>query len=285
MTGLTSTAGTMPELGPREVSAQEPATAVSDGAPGIAAEAHPPIHYGAGFLRIFSFSIVFLLLLPFFASLPMMIGMRASAGLLGANWGILVLAAVFAAVMFIILVEIVFSIRTQVHLGRDKVRMTLPAGRGPTPLIRYRHYEFPYEDVHTVETRREIYGGWLAPVLLKGARVTLKDGTVVPLGYVSEADGDPILPYPEIAGHIAERARLPLIDRGNVWRTVHKKMLGIKDTGTQSDIADPQLIERLNRSHSSFLLFLIGAFLILMMIGVVEDFASGTPIGQTASML
>lgn len=262
--------------------AQEPTTGRDS--PALNAD-ETAIHYGAGFFRIFAFSAVFLLLLPFFASLPMMIGMRAANDLLWNNWGILILAAVFAAVMFIILVELIFSIRAQVHLGREKVRMTLPAGRGPTPMLRYRHYEFPYDQVHTVETRREIYGGWFAPVLMKGARVILKDGTVIPLGYVAEADSDPVLPYPEIARHIAQRARLPLIDRGHVRRSVHRKILGLRAAPSESDIVDPKEIERLNHAHSTFLLVLIGVFLVLMAIGIVEDFASGVPIGQTASML
>ena len=211
-----------------------------------------------------------------------MIGMRASAGLLGDNLGLLVLAAVFTALMFLVFVEMMFSIRTRVHLGREKVRMTLPAGRGPTPMLRYRSYEFPYDQVDTVETRREIYGGALTPVLMKGARVTLKDGSLVPLGYVSEADSDPVFPYDDIARKIAERARLPLIDRGAVRRSVRSKMLGIKATDAENTIVDDAGIERLNASHNTFMLAIIGLVLILMLIGIVQDFADGSPIGQTA---
>jgi hypothetical protein len=266
--------------------AQATPQAVPDIGPAIASGPAPAAQevYAASFLRSFIFCMVFLILLPFFFSMPMMIGMRASNGLLADNWGLFVLAAVFAVLMFLLLIELIFSIRTRVELGTEKVRMTLPSGRGPTPMLRYKSYEVPYDQVQSVETRREIYGGRFVPVLLKGARVTLKDGQAISLGYVSDANTDPTFPYPEIAGKIAERARLPLIDRGNVRRSVRQKFLGLKAAGTADDIVDEKEIEGLNRSHNLFMMVLIGVFLILMAIGIVEDFASGSPVGQTASL-
>jgi hypothetical protein len=293
MTSSEAPSGAVPAIGP-----SEPFAAVNGGASGETTNSAPepaadtpaetafePVDYGASVLRTTIFCIVFLLLLPFFASVPMMIGMRASAGLLADNWGLIIFGLVFAALMFLIFVEMIYSIRTRVHLGREKVRMTVPAGRGPTPMLRYRSYEFPYDQVQSVETRREIYGGAAVPVILKGARVNLKDGNVVPLGYVSEANEDPVFPYPEIAAKIAERARLPLIDRGSVRRSVHRKMLGIRGYGTQNDVVDETELVGLNRSHSIFMLALIGGVLILMLVGIVEDYAKRTPVGQTASMI
>lgn len=277
MTDATMPAPGAPDIGPQPDTAQNPTSK-----PAADPYAFEPEDYGASTLRTTIFCLVFLLLLPFFASLPAMIGMRASAGVLGDNLGLLVLAAVFTALMFLVFVEMMFSIRTRVHLGREKVRMTLPAGRGPTPMLRYRSYEFPYDQVDTVETRREIYGGALTPVLMKGARVTLKDGSLVPLGYVSEADGDPVFPYDEIARKIAERARLPLIDRGAVRRSVRSKMLGVKATDAENTLIDDAGIARLNASHNTFMLAIIGIVLILMLIGIAQDFADGSPIGQTA---
>lgn len=278
-----------PDIGPKtsatpaaEAAAQSPAASDSP-SPASDPFAAEPEDYGASTLRTTIFCLVFLLLLPFFASLPAMIGMRASAGLLAGNLGLIVLAAVFTALMFLVFVEMMFSIRTRVHLGREKVRMTLPSGRGPTPMLRYRSYEFPYDQVQSVETRREIYGGALVPVLMKGARVNLKDGSVVRLGYVSEADNDPVFPYGEIAGKIAERARLPLIDRGSVRRSMRNKMLGVKATDAENALVDDAEILRLNASHNNFMLALIGILLLMMLIGIVEDFARGSPIGQTAA--
>lgn len=274
-----ATAVAAPDIGPKDAPAAPPA------APAVDPYAFEVEDYGASVLRTTIFCLIFLLLLPFFASLPAMIGMRASAGLLGSNIGLLVLAAIFTALMFLVFVEMMFSIRTRVHLGREKVRMTLPAGRGPTPMLRYRSYEFPYDQVDSVETRREIYGGSAAPVLLKGARVHLKDGSVVRLGYVSEANDDPVFPYAEIARKIAERARLPLIDRGSVRRSVRSKMLGVKASDAENILVDDAEIAKLNASHNTFMLALIGCVFLLMLIGIVDDFARGIPVGQTASML
>jgi hypothetical protein len=280
MTENAAVSGSAPDIGPKEAPA--PVTQAVD-QPSVSPYVAEPEDYGASTVRTTIFCLVFLLLLPFFASLPAMIGMRASAGLLGDNLGLFILAAVFAALMFLVFVEMMFSIRTRVHLGREKVRMTLPSGRGPTPMLRYRSYEFPYDQVQSVETRREIYGGAWVPVLMKGARVNLKDGSVVRLGYVSEADTDPVFPYVEIAGKIAERARLPLIDRGSVRRAVRSKMLGLKATDAENTLVQEAEIARLNASHNNFMLALIGILLLLMLIGIVEDFARNSPIGQTAA--
>lgn len=275
-----STVGAVPDIGPGGPSASSPQ--LLDLPPPAATGSFEPEDYGASTLRTTIFCLVFLLLLPFFASLPAMIGMRASAGLLSDNLGLLVLAAVFSGVMFLVFVEMMFSIRTRVHLGRDKARMTLPSGRGPTPMLRYRTYEFPYDQVQSVETRREIYGGALVPVLMKGARVNLKDGSVVRLGYVSEANDDPVFPYVEIARKIAERARLPLIDRGSVRRSVRSKMMGIKASDFENTLVEDREIARLNASHNTFMLALIGIVLLLMLVGIAQDFANGSPVGQTA---
>lgn len=277
----------VPDIGPKEQPAAAPApppAPVESTAPADP-YAYDVEDYAASTLRTTIFCLVFLLLLPFFASLPAMIGMRAAAGHLMDNLGLVVLAAIFTAVMFLVFVEMMFSIRTRVHLGRDKVRMTLPSGRGPTPMLRYRSYEFPYDQVESVETRREIYGGGLVPVLMKGARVNLKDGSIVRLGYVSEADDDAVFPYPEIAGKIAERARLPLIDRGSVRQSVRSKMLGVKASDAENTLVDDVQIAKLNASHNTFMLAVIGVVLLLMLVGIVEDFANGSPIGQTAALL
>lgn len=241
--------------------------------------------FSAGGGRKTIFSFLLLILLPFFASLPAMIYMRVSNGLLFDSIGLAIMATAFTILMFLIFVELMFSLRARVDLGDDKASLTLPAGRGPTPMLRYKSHVIPYADVHTVETRREIYGGAIAPMLLKGARVTMKDGTVIPLGYVSEANVDPAFPFPEIAKKIADRARLPLIDRGNVRRSMRRKVFGIKSDGSEGPLIEESEIEKLNRSHNNVMLWMIGGLVLLMIAGIVDDFASGSPIGQTATMV
>ncbi len=245
---------------------------------------HERIVYAATGGRKTIFSFVFLILLPFFASLPAMIYMRIKHGLFFDAAGLAVVAVAFTILMTLIVIELLFSLRARVELGDTSVRMTLPSGRGPTPMLFYKTHDIPYDQVHTVETRREIYGGSLVPVLLKGARLITKDEKAIPIGYVSEANVDPCFPYPEIAKEIAERARLPLIDRGNVRRSFRRKFFGIKSGRVNEvDLVDDAQIAELNRSHHTVVMGLVGALAMLMVIGIVDDFASETPIGQTAS--
>src|SRR5262245_54762798 len=204
-----------------------------------------PTVYAAGGGRKFAFSFVFLLLLPFFVSLPPMLFWRISQGHWHGTFGLAVLAAAFTFIMFLIVIELMHSLMARIELGDKAVKLTLPSGRGPTPMIRYQTLAIPYSDIKAFETRREIYGGSVAPVLLKGARLILKDDTPVKLGYVSEADSDPSFPYPDIAHQIAERAGVPVTDMGNVRRSAQKKFLGLKKTF----IAEDRKSTRLNSSH------------------------------------
>jgi hypothetical protein len=245
---------------------------------------HERTVYAASGGRKTFFSFVFLILLPFYASIPAMIAMRVKNGLFFDAVGLGIMAAAFSILMFLIVVELLFSLMARVELGEKSVKMMLPAGRGPTPMLRYKSYDIPYDQVQTVETRREIYGGSLVPVLLKGARIITKDGKAIPIGYVSEANVDPAFPYPEIAKKIAERTRLPLIDRGNVRRSFRRKFFGIKGSRVNEvDLVDEAQIGELNKSHHNVVMGLIGALVVLIAIGIVDDFASETPIGQTAA--
>lgn len=260
------------------------AAAAAVGATGAQDVKHERTVFAASGGRKTFFSFVFLILLPFFASLPAMILMRVKNGLFFDAVGLGIMAAAFSILMFLIVVELLFSLMARVELGEKSVKMMLPAGRGPTPMLRYKSYDIPYDQVQTVETRREIYGGSLVPVLLKGARLITKDGKAVPIGYVSEANVDPAFPYNEIAKSIADRARLPLIDRGNVRRSFRRKFFGIKGNRVNEvDLVDESQIAELNKSHHNVVMGLIGALVVLIAIGIVDDFASETPIGQTAA--
>ena len=232
------------------------------------------------------FSFVFLILLPFFLSLPAMFFMRVKHGLVFDAVGLAIMATAFSILMFLILIELIYSLRARVELGPKAVKMTLPSGRGPTPMLFYRTNEVPYDQIQSVETRREIYGGSMVPVLLKGARIITKDGKTVPIGYVSEANVDPAFPYTEIAKQIADRAQLPLIDRGNVRRSFRRKYLGLKSGGVNEvDTVDEAQIAELNKSHKNMVLGLVSGLAVMIAVGIVLDLASGIPIGQTASTI
>jgi hypothetical protein len=244
--------------------------------------------YAAGGGRKFAFSFVFLLLLPFFISLPPMLFWRISQGHWQGTVGLVVLAIGFTFIMFLLFIEVMHSLMTRIELGDSSVKMTLPSGRGPTPIVRYRTHDIPYDQIKAVETRREIYGGSVAPVLLQGARLVLKDDSAVKLGYVSEANSDPCFPYPEIAQKIAEHAGLTVQHRGNVRRSVQKKYFGLsrgflsEDEGT----VEESEIEALNKSHRRWVMRIISLLVGLVVLGIALDIifppSSGLPPALTS---
>jgi len=230
--------------------------------------------YRSGNGRRLTFSFIFLLLLPFFISLGPMLYARISQGHWIGTPGLIVIAIGFSVIMFLVLVELLFSIRSRVELGEKSVRLTLPSGRGPTPMLRYKSHEIPYSEIAAIETRRECYGGTMAPVLLKGARIVKKDGTMVQLGYVSEANVDPAFPFGEIAERIAARAGLSVTDQGTVRRSVKNKMLGIKAGGDESGSIDQAALDELNKRHLRIVLSLIAGLIVLIGIGITMDILS-----------
>lgn len=232
--------------------------------------------YRSSVARATIFSFVFLILLPFFASLPAMIYMRAASGRWDAMPGIAILAIGFAALMFLVLVEVLFSIRARIEVGEKAVRLTLPAGRALMPMLRYQRHEIPYADIKAVETRREIYGGSLAPVLMRGARILTKDGRSIPLGYVNEANVDPTFPYAAIADQIATRAGLQVVDRGAVRRNVTNKMMGFKSLDDGGGSIDEATIADLNRRHAHVVIVLVAALVVLVGIGIAGDLMAPT---------
>jgi hypothetical protein len=244
--------------------------------------------YAAGGGRKFAFSFIFLILLPFFISLPPMLFWRISQGHWQGTPGLVVLAVAFSFIMILLLIELMHSLMARIELGQTSVKMMLPAGRGPTPIVRYRRHDIPYGDIKAVETRREIYGGSVAPVLLQGARLVLKDDSAVKLGYVSEANSDPCFPYPEIAQKIAERAGLSVQHRGNVRRSLQKKYFGLKKeflAEAAGEVPESE-IEALNKSHRKWVMRLISLLVGLVVVGIALDIAyppsSGLPPALTS---
>jgi hypothetical protein len=262
--------------------------AMGDAALAAPIKKHERTVYAAGGGRKFAFAFVFLILLPFFISLPPMLFWRLSQGVWTGTFGLLVLAAGFTVIMFLLFIEVMHSLMTRIELGENSVKMTLPAGRGPTPVVRYRNHDIPYDQVKAVETRREIYGGSMAPVLLQGARLVLKDDSAVKLGYVSEANSDPCFPYPEIAQKIAERSGLQVEHKGNVRRSLQKKYFGLKKeflAEAAGEVPEAE-IEALNKSHRKWVMRIISLLVGLMVVGIALDIvyppSSGLPPALTS---
>lgn len=256
-----------------------PGVAGQDPAPGDATSPAPPqpvmpIVYQAGGIRKTFFAFVFLILLPFYASLPVMLWERLVKCVLLDTWGLIVLAAAFTLVMALVVFELLHSIRSRIEVGSTGFRYTLPK-RGILPMLGYRSGEVAFADVEAVETRREIYGGSLAPVILRGVRIRTRDGKLHPLGYVSEADVDPVFPLVEIAETIAQRSGLTVQDAGSVWRQARHKIMGRKSERVAERVT-AQDLATLNRKHHRFMLGLVAAMVMLLLAGIGFDFESGS---------
>ena len=252
----------------RMAAASSPATAKT------AVPGRERTEYGAGGGRKTAFSFLMLLLLPFFASLPFMMIQRVNHGLWFDTWQLVLFGAVFSGIMFLVLIELMFSLRAYLSLGKSSVKFTLPSGRGPTPMLRYASHDIPYHAIKAVEVRREVFGGTLAPVMLRGAVLRTKDEREITLGFVSEANSDPAFPYPLIAEQIARRAGLSIIDQGTIWRRDGKthQMGFMSGSAHTRHIADHMELEALNKSHRRLVLLLVNGLVLLVGLGLAADF-------------
>jgi hypothetical protein len=142
--------------------------------------------YEAGFGRKFFLSLAFLILLPFFASLPAMLISRLIHGLWFDTIGLIIFSALFTALMALLAVQLYQSLRSRVELGDASVKLTLPQGSGATPMLRFVSTELPYDQIDRIETRCVLFGRTFAPVLLRATRIVTKDGRHVRLGNVNE---------------------------------------------------------------------------------------------------
>ena len=243
--------------------------------------------YEAGTMRKTTLSFVFLLLLPFFASMPAMIYQRVVHQLWADVAGFVIFAGAFALIMLLVVYELLYSIRSRVEIGEGAVRLSLPAARGVAmPKFFYRKNEIPYSDIDYIETRRELYGGMIAPVMLRGARIVTKSGEKIPLGYVNEANVDPALPVPEIASEIAARAGLQVIDRGTVRRQVRNKIRRIRAIDDPAASITEAEIGVLNRRHNNVMIALCGLLFLLVAGGLMVDIVrSNLDLGERAHQL
>ena len=227
--------------------------------------------YQAGAGRRIVFSIVFILLLPFFLSLGPMLFWRLAQGHWIGTVGLMIVAVAFAIVMALLFIELLYSIRSEVTIGQKAVRLTLPAGRGVTPIFNYSTHVVPFDTIECVEVRREVYKNRVAPVMMKGARLKLKDGSFIKLGYVNEANVDPFLPYDEIGEKIAARAGVPIVDKGYVYRSARTKYLGLADDSDAAGAVEPEELGLINRKHQNFTTTLVVVLVAFVALGIASD--------------
>jgi hypothetical protein len=264
--------------------AAAPAAAkVSSAAPMAADPAERDIYQVGGGAKT-ALSIGFLLLLPFFASLPMMLYQRVAKGLWYDTAGLAVMGLGLTIIMGLVLVNLLRALLSKVEIGEKTVRLTLPTHLGAIPTLFYNTNTVAYDQIAAVELRREVYGNGLAPVLVRGARLKLKDGSTVLLGHMDEAEADATFPVPVIAQQVARKAGLSVVDTGSVYRRATKKALGIRPSASELEQIAEGDIARLRGAHKRWMMGLAACMIALLGAGIVHDvMTASVDTGERAS--
>lgn len=225
------------------------------------------------------YALTFIVLLPFFVSLPAMLGQRIIKGVWLDTWGLTVIAVGFTIIMVLLLFELIFSLRAKVDIGTHAVAFTLPSrGGGVTPTIFYQSRTIPYDDIAAVQSYCDCYGGTIAPVVMRGTRLVLKTGERIPLGFVNVVDDDPRFPFVQIAQQIADRSGIKVSDLGHIRYALHKRMFGISHDGNGMP---PEAVAGINRQHSLFIIGISVLMVVLLALGIGGDFMqSSTERGE-----
>ncbi|MFN3743942.1 MAG: hypothetical protein ACK4TL_04480 [Hyphomicrobiaceae bacterium] len=237
------------------------------------------IVYRPGGTRRFLLAMAILLLLPFAASAPIMLVQRLSAGIWIGTGGLALLAVAFAIILGLLTTQFIHALRARVVLGPQTVEVTLPAGRWLTPALTYQSRTIHYEDIQAVETRGEVYGGAIAPVLMQGVSLITRDGERIPLGHVNAHCEDPALPCLSIGCEIARRAGIEVQDRGAVHRKVTRPMMGLMASVSPDKPLAPEDMARISSRHRQVMIGIAAGLVVLLGIGLAMDLAAGPPGG------
>ena len=241
------------------------------------------IVYRPGGARRFLLAMAILLLLPFAASVPIMLVQRLSAGIWLGTGGLALMGLAFAIILGLLVIQFIHALRARVELGPEAVEVTLPAGRWLTPVLAYQSRAVRYDDIQAVETRGEVYGGALAPVLMQGVSLITREGGKVPLGHVNAHCEDPALPCLSIGCEIARRAGIEVQDRGAVHRKMPQPMtgLGLMASVSSDTPLAPEDMARISARHRQVTIGIVAGLATLLAVGLAMDIAGG-PVGGTS---
>ena len=216
-------------------------------------------------------ALVFLILLPFLVSLPVMILKRSLHGLWSGALSATILGILLGGAMLFLFIEVMSAFRTRVELGERSVKLRVPRWRGPTPGLKFVKREIPYDALNAVETRGEIYEAAKIPVLTRATYLVTKDGERLTLGYVNENEEDPDVPFTRIAKELAEQAEVPLKDIGKVHAGSQLKALRKGPPPIDSEpLSEEDFAEFRRRNH--WLMFGMAMLLFgLTAIGILID--------------
>ncbi|MEO0620082.1 MAG: hypothetical protein AAFZ01_12500 [Pseudomonadota bacterium] len=183
--------------------------------------------YEAGEARRTILAFVFMVMLPFLISMPVMVILRGINGFWADAASATVLTALFGTWMLFLYINVQASFRSRVTVAPDTVEVATPRWRGPHPGIGYTKATVAFADIEKVQSRCEIYRAINVPVMTRATTLKLNDGRRVMLGYVNDNSPDPALDYPEIGRTIAEWADVPFetvppVDGGTQVRALLK---------------------------------------------------------------
>lgn len=246
-----------------------------------AAEKFERVVYRPGGARRFLLAMAILLLLPFAASVPIMLIQRISAGIWLGTGGLALMGLAFAIILGLLVIQFIHALRARIVLGPEAVEATLPAGRWLTPALTYRSRTVRYDDIQAVETRGEIYGGALAPVLMQGVSLITRDGEKVPLGHANAHCEDPALPCLSIGCEIARRAGIAVQDRGAVHRKAPQPFMGLMPSVNTDTPLAPEDMARISVRHRQVTIGIAVALVAILGVGLALDLAAG-PVGGTS---
>lgn len=231
--------------------------------------------YRAPSWRRLLYALIVLLLLPFAASLPILIFQRAAFGASGALLPLLAVSLFLVTLFVLAAAQLVRGERASVHLGAEALSFALPA-RGTLHPFRFREAAIAYRDIKAVEVRSDVIGGTWAPLLVFAVHLITHDGRDVFLGHSGQKDFDRAFPFLLIARQMAKRSRVRLIFDPHVWRTVtnrrHAARLGVIP-GTPHALSSAA-ISNINQKHRRTILLLANLAILVIVIGVTHDFAA-----------
>jgi len=239
------------------------------------------IVYRPGGARRFLLAMTILLLLPFAVSVPIMLIQRLGAGIWLGTGGLAALGLAFAIILALLIIQFVHALRARIVLGPEAIETTLPAGRWLTPALTYRSKTVRYDDIQAVETRGEVYGGALAPVLMQGVNLITRDGEKIQLGHVNTHCEDPALPCLSIGCEIARRAGIEVQDRGAVHRRIPQPVMGLMASVANDVPVAQEELARISARHRQVTIGLVAAVVALLGVGLAMDIAAG-PVGGTS---
>lgn len=229
-------------------------------------------HYAPSGWRKTIFAFVFLLLLPFALSLPVMIYQRIVSGAWMETWGIFILAVAIFLITLLVFFELMYSLRAEVEVGDKAVRFTVPRGKaGLFPNFFYRTEYVPYAEIDRLEQVCEVRGGALTPLLLNCTRIVKHDGTSIDMGSCHEQNPDHTFPYHLIARQVADKAQVEILDCGHVRQ---KRAFGLLQPGRPLGAPEafgPEGVSRINRLHGRIVAVLVVALVVLLGLGIASD--------------